>query len=209
MKTLNTLKGKLLNWLLKDVVVEEIRTKKLVDKGNTFYVDIADFDHNTIDGSRTESQMWYNSTDHVLRYRNDTGTVDIGGGAEYTATSTELMIHNNATARQAYTEVYVKLKEIDLGSDLTITPTNIMTEFTYGMGGPVTRYARVYKNGVAHGTERSTSAGGSATHQESLSFDEDDLYQVYGKTNDDADYVLIEKQRVFGVIALGFTDQDP
>lgn len=76
------LKNKIVNWLLKGVVVEELRTKKLVDKGNTLYVDIADFDHNTSDGSPTESQMWYNSTDHVLRYRNDTATVDIGASGD-------------------------------------------------------------------------------------------------------------------------------
>jgi hypothetical protein len=79
-KIITKLKERLVNWLVKDIVIEGIHTKKLIDKGNTLYVDIADFDHNTSDGTRTESQMWYNSTDHVLRYRNDTETVDIGGG---------------------------------------------------------------------------------------------------------------------------------
>lgn len=77
---LQKIKEKLVNWLLRGVVVEEIKTKKLVDKGNTLYVDIADFDHNASDpGSPTESQMWYNSTDHVLRYRNNVETIDVGG----------------------------------------------------------------------------------------------------------------------------------
>lgn len=79
---LRWIKEKFINWLVKDVIIEELRTKKLIDKGNTLYVDIADFDHNASDGSPTESQMWYNSTDHVLRYRNDTETIDIGGGID-------------------------------------------------------------------------------------------------------------------------------
>lgn len=74
------IKEKLVNWLLRDIVINEIKTKKLIDKGNTLYVDIADFDHNTSDGTPTESQMWYNVTDHVLRYRNDTETIDVGAG---------------------------------------------------------------------------------------------------------------------------------
>jgi len=80
-KIINRLKARLVNWLVKDIIIEGITTKRLIDKGNTLYVDVADFDHNTSDGTPTESQMWYNSTDHVMRYRNDSETIDIGGGS--------------------------------------------------------------------------------------------------------------------------------
>jgi len=72
------LKEKFINWLLKDVVIEELNTSGIrVHGGKTLYVDIWDWNHNTSDGSPTESQMWYNSSDSVLRYRTDSETIDI------------------------------------------------------------------------------------------------------------------------------------
>jgi len=79
-RILNRIKSILLNKLLDNVIINEIVTKSLVDVGNTAYIDLVDFDHKSSDpGAPTESQMWYNSTDHVLRYRNNTETVDVSG----------------------------------------------------------------------------------------------------------------------------------
>jgi len=75
------IKEQLVNWLLNDITLREVRINKLVDKGNTAYVDYLDLDHQSSDpGSPTESLVWYNSTDHVLRYRNDSETIDVTGG---------------------------------------------------------------------------------------------------------------------------------
>jgi hypothetical protein len=65
------------NWLFKDVIIEELHTRGChVEGGNTAYINILDWDHNTSDGTRTESQVWYNSTDATMKYRTDTGTVE-------------------------------------------------------------------------------------------------------------------------------------
>jgi len=72
------LKEKIVNWLLHDITIEELHTRGIrVSGGNTLYVDIWDWDHNTADPSTTESLMWYNSTDSVLRYYDGTSVVDI------------------------------------------------------------------------------------------------------------------------------------
>ena len=71
------LKERFVIWLFKDIVIDEMRTQGLyVRGGNTLYVDIWDWDHNTTDPSNSESIVWYNSSDSTMRYRTDAATVD-------------------------------------------------------------------------------------------------------------------------------------
>lgn len=71
------IRERIANWLFKDIVIEELHTRGLrVQGGNTLYVDIWDWDHNTSDPSLTESLVWYNSTDATMKYRTDTETVE-------------------------------------------------------------------------------------------------------------------------------------
>jgi len=71
------LKEILVNWFFKGAVINRLHTRRIcVVGGSTFYIDLLDMDHKSSDPSATESQMWYNSTNHVMRYRNDSETVD-------------------------------------------------------------------------------------------------------------------------------------
>lgn len=71
------IKERLVNWLFKDIVIDELHTIGLhIQGGNTLYVDIWDWDHNTSDPSLTESLVWYNSTDATMKYRTDSETVE-------------------------------------------------------------------------------------------------------------------------------------
>lgn len=71
------IKERLVNWLFKDIIIEELHTRGLRVRGdNTLYVDIWDWDHNTSDPSLTESLVWYNSTDATMKYRTDSTTVE-------------------------------------------------------------------------------------------------------------------------------------
>lgn len=85
------------------------------------------------------------------------------------------------TQRTALTTdtTYTKVKEIVIGKTGTYT-----TSFDFqDSNGTGTAYARVYKNGSAVGTERSTSASSYSTYTENLSFQKGDLYQLYYKSD--------------------------
>jgi len=62
----------------------------------------------------------------------------------------------------------------------------IRTSFAFAPYGSTHHsWAQIRKNGVIHGTERyRTTAGSFGTYVEDLSFSEDDLYQIYIKSED-------------------------
>lgn len=71
------LKQKFVSWLFKNITIEKMETKGIyIRGGNTLYVNIWDWDHNTSDPSLTESLVWYNSTDATMKYRTDAATVE-------------------------------------------------------------------------------------------------------------------------------------
>jgi hypothetical protein len=75
------------------------------------------------------------------------------------------------------TTSYEKIGEIQL-NDVggVIRTTFSLTEVSNG-----TTYGRIYKNGVAHGTERSTTEEGPTAFTEDLVFERGDLIQLYAK----------------------------
>ena len=173
-------KEKLMNWLIKDVILEELRTKKLIDKGNTLYVDIADFDHNASDGSPTESQMWYNSTDHVLRYRNDAETIDIGGGDEISYTIGDTTFHFNDDEMSNATVSWTLMISWIVGSQ--VDAQDMRTYFqirTEDVGDEV--QGRYYKNGGGFGTIRSSVSETYVGYTEDLTYTGGDLVQLRSK----------------------------
>jgi len=68
----------LVNWLFSDITVKLLRTNGIyIQGGSTAYINYLDLNHQGSDpGSPTESLVWYNSSDHVLRYYNGSETVD-------------------------------------------------------------------------------------------------------------------------------------
>lgn len=79
------------------------------------------------------------------------------------------------TQQSTQETTYEKLKEIQIGSGGIV-------RVSFGLwAGSGTAYGRVYKNGVAHGIERSTSATSEQTYTEDLEFVAGDLVQIYGR----------------------------
>jgi hypothetical protein len=119
------------------------------------------------------------------------------------AQSDAVVIANDAERTASYQSSYYKLKEVQI----KVISGTLMTYFelrTPNASYPA--YGRVYKNGVALGTERSTTSTSFVGFSEALSFSANDLYQVYayqGATN-----IPVRKQRIcgglYGVITAGY-----
>jgi len=91
-------------------------------------------------------------------------------------------LRNSNDAEQNTTETsYVKLKEILLNEDIDV----LKIGFTSKMGsGGTSGKARIYKNGVALGTEQSIVDSGDQTHtQDFTEFSSGDLIQIYAHVN--------------------------
>jgi len=110
-------------------------------------------------------------------------------------TGTDIFFAND-TLRSTTSDTYVKLKEITL----TKTPdTTLKTRFWLEPQTGYTAYGRVYKNGVAVGTERSTASAVDFT--ESIAgWADGDKYQIYGHSNVAGYTCSISEQRILGTI---------
>lgn len=91
---------------------------------------------------------------------------------------------------------YGKLKEIKLGAKGTyrikFTLEGVQAEGTY--------YGKIYKNGVAYGTERSRSGTGSETFSEDLTFDSDDACELWGKTSGAGNWPKAKNFRIYSTL---------
>ncbi len=69
------LKERFVNWLFSGIEIDEITVLRIFVRGpNTARLDLLDMDHKTSDYS-TESQMWYNSNSHQMKYHNGSEVV--------------------------------------------------------------------------------------------------------------------------------------
>jgi hypothetical protein len=75
---------------------------------------------------------------------------------------------------------YVKVKEIKINISGTVR-----VKFDLGNGGLHTAFGRIYKNGVAVGTERSSSTDTYTTYSEDIQLAPGDLLQIYAHTSAD------------------------
>lgn len=90
-------------------------------------------------------------------------------------TAGDFFLSSNDTVRSSTSGIYELLKEIKIAKSGQYRIKFYLASITAG-----TAYGRIYKNGSAVGTERSTAS--SATYSEDLSgFAAGDLIQVYGK----------------------------
>lgn len=87
----------------------------------------------------------------------------------------DTLYNSNDTQVNTTSDTYVKVKETQVPRGGTY---RVKFRMWRGSGG--TAYATIYKNGVAYGTERSTSAASpGVTFSEDLAFEPDDLIQIY------------------------------
>jgi hypothetical protein len=110
-------------------------------------------------------------------------------------------LHNNKAERTTASPIYVVLKET------LITTTGIMrTSFDLKQSNALAvAYGKVYRNGVAVGTERTTSLTTYQTFTEDILFAAGDLYQIYVKVSGGWS-AFVRNQKVLGTIVTTFED---
>jgi hypothetical protein len=89
----------------------------------------------------------------------------------------DVLIASADTATGTDSATYVKLKEITIKKAGTYRVKFGLVTWDEGCCA----YGRVYKNGVAHGTERSADSDVCETKSEDLAFSVNDLCQLYAK----------------------------
>ena len=93
---------------------------------------------------------------------------------------------------------YYKYRTIAIN---TLHPTPATLRIRFGLYASLTSgnvYGKIYKNGVAFGTERTTSSTSCVYFSEDLSFAEGDTIELWGYKTNPAAAVLVEDFRVLG-----------
>ena len=99
------------------------------------------------------------------------------------ASGTTFTLASAATERSTTSTSYVKMKEFVAAQNGTVTVYFEIKTSNYG----ASVYGRIYKNGTAYGTERSTTSTSYDNYSENLTFAAGDLIQIYLRT-DNASY---------------------
>jgi hypothetical protein len=101
------------------------------------------------------------------------------------------IISSNATERTTSSGTYTKLKETAVYGSGVVT-----VAFDWKMGGAGFSFFRIYKNGVAAGTEQCLSGTSYANYSENISVANGDLIQVYAKR--DTPSIYIKNLNIYG-----------
>ncbi|MBU1173065.1 MAG: hypothetical protein KKD44_26175 [Proteobacteria bacterium] len=122
-----------------------------------------------------EGMLRYDNTQKKLVYRDDSGektmALDIIGHVDN-------VVAEANTERSKVDANYTKVKEILLKEGGTYQVNFDLKTSNAGE----TAYGRIYKNGVAHGTEQTDVTAGYVTKAENLTFTAGDLVQLYYKS---------------------------
>jgi hypothetical protein len=103
------------------------------------------------------------------------------------------LVISNATERNSTSATYSKMKEVTVGHYGTLR-----IKFDMKCGGGWTAYGKVYRNGVAVGTERSSASTSYLTYSEDISgWSPGDLCQVYGHVNGGSEGVSIRNLNIY------------
>lgn len=108
----------------------------------------------------------------------------------------------NDTQRDTMDTSYVKLKQITLGAAVVQGSVfRFLFDLNTSSGGN-TVYGRIFKNGVALGTEQSVTAAGYITKSEDITmtnFLVGDTIELWGKTAAGLSFMLCRNFRICGV----------
>ena len=91
------------------------------------------------------------------------------------------LLHSHDAESNTVSTTYIKAKTITLDT-LFLTPSTIRIKFDIRRdtgGDTIAAYGRIYKNGGAVGTERSTTSATYVTFSEDISFAEGDTLELY------------------------------
>lgn len=95
--------------------------------------------------------------------------------------------------------VYTKVKEVKLVKDIANAKVTFNLKTNNALG---TAYAKIYKNGVAIGTERSTTSTAYVAFSEEFSgWVKDDLIQIYAYISNASYIAYVEEMRIYSVDA--------
>lgn len=135
----------------------------------------ADCDNNNIRNNVYDSNSSGDYTDSGTNTKTDLQITN--GITDYAASDTLQQSADTARTTNSITPA-IKLKEIEINFDGTVRVKFALRTTVVQGGNSV--YARIYKNGVALGTTRSDIDGTLETYSEDLTFQKDDLIQLYG-----------------------------
>lgn len=121
----------------------------------------------------------YYATDTAILYQVQSGSwvAIVNPAVGLTISVSDTLENSNDAEKTTNQASYTKIKECKLNEALSVCRIKFDLKFTIN-----TAYAKIYKNGVAIGTEQSDVTGSWATKTEDFAgFAKDDLIQVYGK----------------------------
>ncbi len=121
-----------------------------------------------------------------------TGTIE--------AFASEDLLHSNDAEYRSNPAAYIKIKEITC-------PISGTYRFKFDIQSPganPTVYGRIYKDGIAHGTEQTHGSASWSTKTEDLAFTAGDLIQLYVKQVAGGNDVMARNFRIYGYYQLGF-----
>ncbi len=123
-------------------------------------------------------------------------------GLKYDAS--DVLLSSDDTEENHGAVPYTKEKEIGaLPDDMYSNDSEFRIKFDLkSANGAVTVYGRIYRNGVAVGTERSTASTSYNTYSEDISgWSASDLIQLYTHTSSSGIVVYVQNFRIYGDIA--------
>jgi len=177
---------------------QDAATKKYVDDNTGLWeVDGTETQLKTADEIDMRSKKIINLTDPTAN--QDGATKKYVDDNAYTppSASDDMLVASADIERDETTEIYTKKKEIKIGKTGTYRIKWQMKMFDTDRHGN----SRVYKNGVAYGTEKVTYVTAYNDYSESsLSFTAGDLIQLYTKTIDEGlggSSLLIQNFRIY------------
>ncbi|MCK4518415.1 hypothetical protein KAT92_06565, partial [Candidatus Babeliales bacterium] len=89
------------------------------------------------------------------------------------------LLHSHDGESYSASDAYVKVKTITINT-LSPTPVTLRIKFDIRTNNsPLHAYGRIYKNGVAVGTERSRNSTGYVTFSEDISFAQGDTLELW------------------------------
>ena len=131
--------------------------------------------------------------------------------AKVNMTASDTLQQSNDTARTTSTGAYEKKKETKLNIGLTGT-IRIKFDLRVVVVGAQNAVGKLYRNGVAIGTERSTASGAYQTYSEDFNcstWEQNDLIQLYAyHQNSPTDASYVRNLQLYGELNLSGLNQD-
>jgi hypothetical protein len=124
--------------------------------------------------------------------------IDNVGKSSIVSVNAATLLANDTEATLYNITTYTKMKE-----DSMIAPGAYTISFDMKINGVDTAYGRIYINGVAVGTEQSTTSSSYVTFTENISVKTGDLVQIYSRASITLRTVYIRNFRMCGVISYG------